>query len=468
MNRRTMLMGAAAAAGAASLARAGYELTVEVGFDKTLQDWDGFGVNYVEVAQTRNYAKSPQEYGGFSTLSEAKRQEILDLIFGADGLKPALLKMFLDCWHQAGPGAPFDHETTTKWMRYFARAAKLPVITTLYGPPGWMTKQKFVRGRDLDPAHKRDLCVYIADWVKFLREKEKLDVRWVSLHNEGEDFARWPTDGSWGGYARHDYNMYWHSSQVADLMKLQRRVLDEAGLKDVGVTPGETSSWDRFANWGYAWAIAEDAEALKSLGLITSHGFGTGPTVTSMGTDLLRLRKPGLHAWTTSMTWGQMDIRFLEGVRQQIYVAKVNGVIPWATIQTNTWVGGDPNPGTAFRVDGKGGYTVEPGYWYFKNVCRTGQPGMKVASVECADPEVQGIAFASAGSAHPDAVTLLHLGTARKDLIVKVSGSRAKRYQMIVTGPGHKHESMGYVELRNGALETTIFREQAVTFVAAG
>lgn len=67
-------------------------------FAKKLQIWDGFGFNYVETAQTMDYAKDPQEYGGVG-----------------------LLKMFLDPFHQVKPGGKFDHETTTQWLRYVAR-----------------------------------------------------------------------------------------------------------------------------------------------------------------------------------------------------------------------------------------------------------------------------------------------------------------------------------------------------------
>ena len=41
-----------------------------VDFSKRIRDWDGFGVNYVEAAQTRDYRADPQEYGGFSLLIE--------------------------------------------------------------------------------------------------------------------------------------------------------------------------------------------------------------------------------------------------------------------------------------------------------------------------------------------------------------------------------------------------------------
>ena len=95
--------------------------TVEVDFGSLLQAWDGFGVNYVETPQTRDYKANPQEYGGLSTLSESERQRLFELIWGDDGLRPGVLKMFLDPWHQSAPGGAFDHETTTRWMRLFAR-----------------------------------------------------------------------------------------------------------------------------------------------------------------------------------------------------------------------------------------------------------------------------------------------------------------------------------------------------------
>lgn len=189
----------------------------QVDFSKQLRPWDGFGVNYVEVSQTIDYGADPQEYGGFSLLSEGERQQIMDMIFGDDGLKPGVVKMFLDPWHQAKPGGPFDHEWTTRWMRYFvheglnrtrARGDNLEIITTLYGPPPWATQQKILRGRDLDPARKVDLARYLVDWVKYLREQEMMPVRYLSLHNEGEAINRWPEDGSHGNIGTgHDYNI---------------------------------------------------------------------------------------------------------------------------------------------------------------------------------------------------------------------------------------------------------------------
>ena len=36
-------------------------------FNTVIRDWDGFGFNYVQTAQTRDFVADPQEYGAFST-----------------------------------------------------------------------------------------------------------------------------------------------------------------------------------------------------------------------------------------------------------------------------------------------------------------------------------------------------------------------------------------------------------------
>lgn len=469
----------------ALLLYAGDEIPAAVRFDRHIRSWDGFGVNYVETAQTRDYNSDPQEYGGFSTLSEKQRQEILDLIFGPDGLRPSVIKMFLDPFHEPANDnsdpwsideSKFDHKTTTRWMRYFvqegikrnrAQGRDTEVITTLYGPPAWTTRQRIVRGRDMDPAMKEEVAEYMVAWVKYLREHEKLPVRYLSVHNEGEDFRRWPTDGAGGGYPHHDYNMYWHSSLVQEFMPMLRKMLDRHGLRDVAPTPGETSAWDRFINWGYAWALSEDPAALNSIGLITSHGFGAGGAFTSMGVDLLRLKRPELKAWTTSMTWGRMDATFLSYIRAQIYSVGVNAVIPWACIQTDSWVGGDPNPGTAIRVDRKGGYKVEPGYYYYRHAAQIGQRGMAVAEAESGLPDVGLIAFSSAGTGHPDAFLIYNTSAGRRDLVVHVTGTKASAFDAFETDPGASWRTLGRMPVRNGKLWISLAANSVVSFVAA-
>ena len=115
--------------------------TVRAGvfFDRPLRDWDGFGFNYAQTAhfidKNMNPAESKhwwdtnhpgkdsmvQEYGGFSLLDETEKAEITGLIFGENGVKPGIVKMFLGADHQKEPQGVFDHESTTNYMCEFVR-----------------------------------------------------------------------------------------------------------------------------------------------------------------------------------------------------------------------------------------------------------------------------------------------------------------------------------------------------------
>ncbi len=454
----------------------------EVNFSKKLRAWDGFGVNYVEVAQSLDYSTDPQEYGGFSLLSDEERAQILELTFGNHGLKPGIVKMFLDPFHQKEPNGPFDHQTTTKWMRFFvkeglkktrARGDDLTVFTTLYGPPAWATRQKFMRGRDLDPARKTELAAYMIDWVKYMRQVEGVPVKFISLHNEGEDWHRWPPDGKSGNIGKgHDYNMFWPPEQVADFIRFMPGMLKKQGLGDVGVTPGECTNWYRFSAWGYADAIAGDPAALKNLGLITSHGFYGGTygrwfgEHRSVGTDVLREKRPELHAWVTSTSWSKMDADNIKEMHGNIYTAKVHGIVPWACIQRPTkWVGGDPNPGTAFRVQEDGSFEVLRGYYFYKQVSRAGQPGTAVAWTMSMDSETCLIGFANNGSKHPDAFVVVNIGKDPKKIAVQVKGTKSLRFSAFRTSDAEdRYAPAGDFQVSEGTIVYNAPARSATTF----
>jgi hypothetical protein len=454
-------------------------VTASVDFNNTLQDWDGFGVNYVEVAQTVDYANDPQEYGGFSLLSEEERAEVIDLIFGEDGLKPDIIKMFFDPFQQEAPGAPFDHETTTQWMRYFVKegikkteargGGDLSIITTMYGPPAWATKQKFLRGRDLDPEQYENLATYMIDWTDYLVNVEKLPVNYLSLHNEGDSPNRWPLDGSTGNIGQgHDYNAFWRPWEVAYFLDFMPGMIESAGL-DVGLTPGECSNWGKFKNMCYHWAIHDNEQAMENISLITSHGFGTESSIISEPNDLLRLNRPDLHSWTTSMTWGKKnttDYEFVDLIRMNIYHAKVNAVIPWACIQTLTWVGGDPNPGTAFFVSEEGEYTVMPQYYYFKQMTRAGLKGMAVASVDVdKESNIKLMAFTSNGTTNPNAFLILNKAETGQEVNLNVAGGDGV-YKVFRTSADEKYISAEDVIVEGGKLSYKAPPGSLTTFFA--
>jgi hypothetical protein len=444
---------------------------VTVDFSRTLRDWDGFGFNYVETAQTIDYNVDARDYGGMSIMTPKTREEVIDLIFGEEGLKPGLVKMFLDPFHQSSPGEKYDHEKSTSNMRMFVRmglektrqrGSDLQIITTLYGPPAYMTLQKVMRGRDLDPANKTDLASYLIDWAKFLKEHEKFPVRYISLHNEGEDWERWPFDGKEGNIGKgHDYNLYWPPSQVADFLAFMQPMLNKAGLKDIRVTNGEPTNWFRFSFWGLPEAIVENRAALKNLGLITSHGFYVGGydnrwygSHTSTGIDHLRSMRPDLHAWVTSTSWSKMDAKFIKEIWGNIYEAKVNGIIPWAGIQRPPlWVGGDPNPGCAIIVNEDGRYEIQPGYYFYKQVSRMGQPGMRVAWTMSMDSEMPVIAFSSNGTTNKDAFVVANTSTKDKPVDITIKGSNSSRFRVYRTnGKDERYCDLGEMTFPEGKL----------------
>lgn len=458
---------------------------IRVKFDQKIRDWDGFGFNYVETAQTPDYNEYKQEYGGFSLLDENEKAEIIDLIFGDDGLKVGLVKMFYDPFHQTESGGVYDHETTTKYMREFVRkglektrswGGDLNMITTLYGPPAYMTLQKKIRGRDIDPAHKGDLADYLVSWVKFLREKENFPVNYVSLHNEGEDWERWPLDGKDPNIGHgHDYNMYWSPELTAEMVTLTRKKLDKAGLEVVGVTPGECSNWYRFSYWGYSDALAEDPQAIKSLGLITSHGFFTGRYDSRwfgdhnpMGTEMIREKKPGIHAWVTSTSWSKMDTKNIKEMHDNIYSARVNGIIPWAGIQRPAeWVGGDPNPGSAFTVHEDGSYDVRRGYYFYKQITRPGQPGTVICRTLSNDTEIPVIAFGKGTSNGSDSFVVTNMNSdSDKPLVITITGTDAKKFKAFRTKEDEteKYAEIGVFDVINGALFYTAPMGSVTTF----
>ncbi|MBN1116707.1 MAG: hypothetical protein JXA77_05865 [Bacteroidales bacterium] len=427
-----------------------HTVDVQVDFDQPIASWDGFGVTYVQTAHTSDYGKYPQEYGGFSILNEAQKSEIIEMIFGENGLKPSIAKIFLDPLHLEKPGGDFDHELSTQYvLDFYQRGLKctnndgreLSMISTLYGPPAFMTKQKEMRGRDFDYAYTDELVRYCADWSSFLIDKQKLPLKYFSLHNEGEDWRRWPNDGIHTNFEHgHDYNLYWSPNMVADMMVKFRKGFDNYGLKEVGITPGETQNWFKFYFWGYADSIANTPEALAAMGLITSHGFngfnygrwysGTN----NMGSDLLKSRKPGLKSWVTSDSWGKMDVNFITNIWVQIYQCGINGFIPWAVIQRPTnWVNNDPNPGTAFIVDEDSTFRVTKGYYYYKQLSRAGQAGMQVAKIYTMDSEILPLGFSTTNNKNSDAFVLINTGitaTYRADLLEIVNGKHSLQFSL--------------------------------------
>jgi hypothetical protein len=253
--------------------------------------------------------------------------------------------------------------------------------------------------------------------------------------------------------------------QVVDFIKFMSPQLDALGLTEVSVTPGETTFWRRFYESGYASAIAEDLVAIKNLGLITSHGFGSTGQCCSAGIEVLREQRPDLHAWVTSTSWSKMDVDFVNRMREHIYLDKVNAVIPWAGIQVvGKWIGGDPNPGTAFRVYTDGTYEVLPGYYFYKHISRAGQPGMAVAKVISNDVNLPLLAFSKNRTANPNAFAVLNLANGIEEVAIEVVGSSTGKFAAFCTSPFENYVPRGTCTLKDGRLKFNLSSRSVTTF----
>jgi len=412
---------------------------ITVDFAAKLQPWHGFGVNYVETAQTRDYDKWPQDFGGFSKLTEAQRHELMDALYGPDGLGLALHKIFLDPWAQATPEAPYDFERTTKWSRWFLREAMkrtaaqgrtLRVITTLYGPPAWATQQKKLLARDFDPAEAEALASYMAAWVRFLNEKEGVQVEFLSLSNEAKD-ASFFTDDGMAPKGNSDYNLAWKHSEMTDMMKRMHAL-----LPDVGFTPTEPTGWDG-ANY---YPFTKTQELRDALGIITAHSFGRsdqwGPEFVKQALE----KKPGLPVWTTSHDWRTGDVDFARHTHAQLYKVGVNGIITWQVSKNvSEWRPAPKNPNAAIMQQKDGGLALGHPYFFLKQMSRAGQPGMSVVKAESAHDDVRVMAFASNATPHPDAIVIINASEAEQVCKVAVSGTKAKTWQARRTTEAGEH-----------------------------
>lgn len=430
----------------------------EIDFGKILLPWDGFGFNYVETCKTLDYENNPQDLGGFSMLSEVEKQEVIELMFGANGLRPAVLKMFLDPWHQDHKDGPYNHERTTEQMRYFVSEGlkkarvlgdSIQIITTLYGPPAYMTVHNSPSTSVLDPAYKKDMSLYMIQWLKYLK-KNGYPVTYLSIHNEGTDWLRFPVYDNQPNDAQldRDYNQLWTAEAIADYMAYMKPLMIEEGVGDIGLTPGEPINLFRFYHFGIADAIAENKAAVDGMDLITSHGFGFGgpfgrgyANSANHGARLLREKKPGLKTWVTSMSWGQTGVLFAAELYEHIYGNRASAIIPWAGIQNSSqWGEVNQHERCAISVLNDGSFKVNKEYYFYKQFTRSGRPGMKVAHAVINRPDVYITAFSGEQTKHPDAFTVINLGETSRYLtdmveLVFNTGEKNLYYSFPVTDP---------------------------------
>jgi hypothetical protein len=343
------------------------------------------------------------------------------------------------------------------------------------------------------------LAEYMISWTKYLRNVERLPVKYLSLHNEEAGNDSWNAKGYPKANVmtgRLDRGLLWPKEQIADYLGFMRAKLYAQGLHEVGLTPGETRTWGFLNSQGIPDEIISKAKAMKNLGLITSHGFMRYETgnkrfrpadYDSTGIEKLLAQNPDLHAWTTScrldgFTKDVADIGYMEQMRLQIYETKVNGIIPWAIIHCK-WEsdrvmdgsfkrsGNSNSPIHVIRTSETSGYyEVRKGYYFYKQLTRAGRPGMQVANVSSNDNAVKVIAFTSSDTDNPDSFIVFNTSDSNKPLTIALSGTDATQFTGYVTSESNagdkNYESIGVVTADNDAISYSIPARSSVVFFA--
>ena len=443
-------------------------LRAYVDFSKRLRDWDGFGITY-----TGGVRRIPQSEKVFMSLQQENRLRLLESLFGSDGMRAAIIRLYLDpAYDLLSQPYRSPEESTINVSEYafeadscdvcaFCTEARrvvagwggdLKLITTALSPPGWMTKQKEPGGRDLDPVYRNDFARFMVAWVKYLRERD-LPVKYLSLHNAGERWYLWNETG----VVMHEKGVraiYWPPEQVVDFLKLVRRTLDRNGLQDVLLTPGEVQNWVRFYEWGYADALREDPQALASLGLLTSNSFADFNCQNrygdwrSTGVDLIREQYPDLHAWVIANRAPMLHSDLVSEIHNHIYGSKINAIIFDTGLRDE--VSGVVLSGSTLLSLEAGNLNQESLYHYLKVMCRAGQPGMSVCQVACNGPEVSITGFSSNETPHPDTFVVINTGTGETELPIEIRGSASGGFQVYRSSPRENYAKLGAIPVREG------------------
>lgn len=422
-------------------------LRAHVDFSRKLRDWDGFGVCFTDKATV-----DPEEY---FTLNE-HHQRFLQEFFGSNGLRMGIVKMFIDpfrlnyCQQDSDEDQivevneyhfydlPSFHAQLARYILEVARngGVDLKIILSGLCPPAWMTRQKELSGRDLDPVNRIHYSRYMVAWARYLSVTEKLPVYCLSLHSRGEMWQLWDSYGI-PLYSNTGMNLYWSPEMVVDFLKLIRRQLDHNGLEHIGLSPGDTKNWGNFYDWGYADLISEDPLALKAVSLLTSNAnlSGNSNDFCSTGIDLIHEKRPDLHAWVTADELRNIRPGSISALYKLIYRTKVNSVILSTTIK---------NKDSSF--------SQSKDLSFLKPVCKAGQPGMGVCQVGCNGSDIFIIGFSSNSTGNTDSFVLINDEKLDWNMPIEIRGSASAKFSVYRTSVSENFLRLEDVTVKEGKI----------------
>jgi len=118
---------------------------------------------------------------------------------------------------------------------------------------------------------------------------------------------------------------------------------------------------------------------------------------------------------------------------------------------------------TLYLKDGR--YEIQPGYYYYKQVSRAGQPGMKVARTVSMDSELLVIAFASNGTRNKNAFVVVNTTQKEKSAEIEINGNNTSKFRVYRTsGNDEKYKDVGEIYITTDKLIYTAPPNSVTTF----
>jgi hypothetical protein len=91
---------------------------------------------------------------------------------------------------------------------------------------------------------------------------------------------------------------------------------------------------------------------------------------------------------------------------------------------------------------------------------------MAVTEAVSPQPEIKLIAFSGNGTKNPDAVVMINLGTAPRELKVRLSGTTSNAFDADLTNKERRYQHDGVLTARDGAIVASLPGESVMTLFA--
>lgn len=351
----------------------------------------------------------------------------------------------------------------------FAQAAiklnpRIRFTPTVWSPPGWMKSNgKSAGGGSLLPQYYPHYAKYLAEWVKFVKEKYGIETYAVGVQNELE-FPEF-------------YNscLYTPAAWRDMLIEVHKRFQAEGLTTKIFGPESMTGSQNTPL---FLRAVVEDSRAKGCLDIMATHGYSDGIKMAggAKGNSSLWqvVGKYNLPLWMTETSGVKGDLTSsLKGVAQEIHNSLVYGQISgWIYWQ---YIGADEKQGNEFdmvlvKVARQGNQETvteilpSKKYYLHKQFSRFIQPGaVRIAATPSDAQDISVGAFE-----HPldktVTVTLINTGAANQSVSLSLKTNlKVTAFDAYRTSATENSDKIGTLEAKDGKLELSLPPQSMVT-----